>query len=156
MSESEPICILYMEDDPGGARLVQKRLERAGYIVDLARDGEEGLTMHAAGSYDVVAVDQNMPVHDGLEVIRILASRGSLPPMIMVTGAGNEEILVHQEELPDGAARQLQFAARAARGRVEHVTALVDRHVNGVVDGKGGRISFPHSFGPGFATLYRC
>ena len=99
MSKSEPIRILYMEDDPGLARLTQKRLGRAGYIVDIARDGQEGLTMYVAGSYDVVAVDQNMPVHDGLEVIRILASRGPLPPTIMVTGTGNEQIAVEAMKL---------------------------------------------------------
>jgi GAF domain-containing protein/ActR/RegA family two-component response regulator len=111
VSKSEPICpatgsgqssgfrVLYMEDDPGLARLVQKRLERAGYIVDLARDGEEGLAMYAAGSYDVVAVDQSMPVHNGLEVIRILASRGSLPLTIMVTGSGDEKIAAEAMKL---------------------------------------------------------
>ena len=87
---SNSIRILVMEDDPGLARLTQKRLERAGYTVDLAFDGEEGLDMYAAGSYDLVAVDQKMPVHEGLEVIRILASQGPLAPTIMVTGTRDE------------------------------------------------------------------
>ena len=91
---SGPIRVLYMEDDAGLARLLKKRLEREGYSVAIARDGGEGLSMYAATSYDVVAVDQNMPVHDGLEVIRILAARGPLPPVIMITGAGNEKIAV--------------------------------------------------------------
>ncbi len=99
MSESKPIRILYMEDDPGLARLFKKKLERAGYVVDLARDGEEGLAMYAAGSYDVLAVDQAMPVHDGLEVIRNLASRGPLPPTIMITGTGDEQIAVEAMKL---------------------------------------------------------
>jgi two-component system sensor histidine kinase/response regulator len=88
------VRVLYMEDDMGLARLLKKRLEREGYSVAIARDGGEGLSMFAAAPYDVVAVDQNMPVHDGLEVIRILAARGPLPPVIMVTGAGNEKIAV--------------------------------------------------------------
>jgi len=83
-----------MEDDAGLARLLQKRLEREGHIVDVARDGREGLSMYAMASYDVVAVDQNMPVYDGLEVIRQLASRGPLPPLVMVTGTGNEQVAV--------------------------------------------------------------
>jgi PAS domain S-box-containing protein len=102
MSESKQIRILYMEDDPGLARLVQKKLERVGYVVDVARDGEEGLAMYAAGSYDVMAVDQNMPARDGLEVIRILASRGPLPPTIMVTGAGDEKTAVEAMKLGAG------------------------------------------------------
>ena len=99
MSESTPVRILYMEDDPGLARLFQKRLERVGYTVDLARDGEEGLAMYEAGSYDVVAVDQQMPIHTGLEVIRRLASRGPLPPLIVITGTGSEQIAVEAMKL---------------------------------------------------------
>jgi diguanylate cyclase (GGDEF)-like protein len=102
VSESEPIRILYMEDYPGLARLFQRRLERVGYVVDIARDGEEGLVMYHTGSYDVVAVDQQMPIHTGLEVIRILASRGPLPPVIMVTGSGNEQIAVEAMKLGAG------------------------------------------------------
>ncbi|MBC8492163.1 MAG: diguanylate cyclase [Chloroflexi bacterium] len=102
MSESKPIRILYMEDDPGLARPFKKGLEQAGYVVDIARDGEEGLTMYVAGSYDVVAVDQNMPVYTGLEVINIMASQGSLPPMIMVTGTGSERIAVEAMKLGAG------------------------------------------------------
>jgi diguanylate cyclase (GGDEF)-like protein/PAS domain S-box-containing protein len=102
MSESKPIRILYMEDEPGLARLFQKRLERAGYVVDIARNGEEGLAMYEAGSYNIVAVDQAMPVHTGLDVIRLMASQGPLPPMIMVTGTGSEQIAVEAMKLGAG------------------------------------------------------
>lgn len=102
MSKPKPVRILYMEDDVGLARLLQKKLRRAGYIVDLAYDGAEGLAKYEAGAYDVVAVDQRMPVHDGLEVIRILASRGPLPPTIMITGTGNEEIAIEAMKLGAG------------------------------------------------------
>ena len=112
MSESRPIRVLYMEDDRGLARLVQKRLGRAGYAVDLADDGDEGLAKHAAGSYDAVAVDHAMPGRDGLEVVRILASRGPLPPTIMVTGAGDETVAVETMKL--GAA---DYIVKDAAGR---------------------------------------
>ncbi|MCP4537344.1 MAG: response regulator [Chloroflexi bacterium] len=99
MLESKPIHILYMEDDPGLARLFQKKLRRAGYMVDIARNGEEGLEMYHVGFYDVIATDQAMPIHNGLEVIRILASQGPLPPTIMVTGTGSEQIAVEAMKL---------------------------------------------------------
>ncbi|GEM_PF-1835850 len=99
MSQSEPVRILYVEDDPGLARLLQKRLTRAGYVVDLARDGEEGLTAYRSGSYDVLCVDHQMPGRTGLEVIRALSSEGILPPTIMVTGAGDEAVAVEAMRL---------------------------------------------------------
>jgi two-component system, sensor histidine kinase and response regulator len=94
MAESRPTRILVMEDDAGLARLLQKRLERRGYLVDLAYDGEEGLATYNAASHDIVVTDQVMPICTGLDVIRILADRGPLPPMIMITGTGSERIAV--------------------------------------------------------------
>ncbi len=102
MSGSEPVRILYMEDDAALARLTQRKLGQFGYSVDLACDGEEGLAMYAAGAYDLVAVDHQMPGHSGLEVIRTLAAQGQLPPTIMITGAGSEETAVEAMRLGVG------------------------------------------------------
>jgi PAS domain S-box-containing protein len=90
------MCI---EDDRGVARLFQRHLERAGYAVDLAYDGQEGLARLEAGSYDVAIIDHLMPERTGLEVIRTLAERETLPPTIMVTGAGDEETAVEAMKL---------------------------------------------------------
>jgi two-component system sensor histidine kinase/response regulator len=102
MVPSNPIRILYIEDDPGLARLVQKRLQRAGYVVDIASDGEQGVAKYEADSYDLMFVDQNLPVYDGLEVIRILSSKGTLPPTIMITGSGDERVAVEAMKLGAG------------------------------------------------------
>jgi two-component system sensor histidine kinase/response regulator len=99
MVQSEPVRILYVEDDPGLARLVQKRLQRVGYVVDIAADGEEGIKKYEGDSYDLMFVDQNLPVYDGLEVIRILSSRNMLPPTVMITGTGDEKTAVESMKL---------------------------------------------------------
>lgn len=99
MSQSSPIRILYIEDDRSLAALVQMQLRRAGYAVDLAHDGEEGLAQWAKGSYDLAAIDQSLPKRDGLEVIRSLALQGPLPPTIMITGHGDEKIAVETMKL---------------------------------------------------------
>ncbi|MCB9102271.1 MAG: response regulator [Anaerolineales bacterium] len=99
MPTSNAAHILYMEDDAGLARLFKKKLERAGYTIDIASDGDTGLSLFDAGHYDVIAVDQNMPIYDGLAVIRRLAERGPLPPTIMITGSGNEQIAIEAMKL---------------------------------------------------------
>jgi PAS domain S-box-containing protein len=99
MAQSESIRILYIEDDRGVARLVQKRLGRMGYTVDIASDGEEGVAKYTADSYDVVLIDQSLPIYEGLEVLRILGSRGPLPPTIMITGTGDEKVAVEAMKL---------------------------------------------------------
>ncbi len=96
---SKPIRILYAEDDPATARLLEKRLKKIGYAVDIAPNGEEGLTMWDRGSYDLLIVDHEMPKKTGIEVIQSLASRGPLPPIIMVTGMGNEDVAVEAMKL---------------------------------------------------------
>src|SRR5258708_39957625 len=91
VANAQPVRILYMEDDAGAARLFQKKLQRLGYVVDIADSGETGIAMYDAGQHDVVAVDQKMPVYDGLQVIRLLARRAPTLPTSMITGAGEEK-----------------------------------------------------------------
>ncbi len=99
MPEVASVRILYMEDDAGLARLLQKSLQRQGYAIDIAGNGKEGLTMVESRPYDIVLVDYHMPEYSGLDVLRTLADRGNSPPIIMVTGNGNEKIAVEALKL---------------------------------------------------------
>jgi len=99
MAETTVTRILYMEDDTGLARLLKKHLERSSYLVDLARDGEEGLSLLAGGGYAAALIDYDMPVLSGIEVMRQLASLEHAPPVIMLTGNGNEQIAVQAMKL---------------------------------------------------------
>jgi PAS domain S-box-containing protein len=91
---SEKVRILYMEDNEGTARLMEKRLSRAGYLIDIASDGKAGLERYAEHAYHALIVDYNMPGMNGLQIIKHLAELGTLPPTIMLTGTGNERIAV--------------------------------------------------------------
>lgn len=102
MADIVSVRILYMEDDPGLSRLLQMSLQRRGYLVDIALNGDEGLTMLDTNSYDLLLIDYNMPFCGGMDVIRRLSSRGAHPPAIMITGDGNEDVAV--EALKLGAA----------------------------------------------------
>lgn len=94
MNENKEIRVLYMEDDPGLAKLFKKKLEGQGYRVDIAENGKIGLEMYESGLYDIIAVDQIMPELEGIDVIKIISSRDDPPPVIMITGAGNEMVAV--------------------------------------------------------------
>jgi PAS domain S-box-containing protein len=99
VSRPRDIHLLCAEDDAGLARLLQRKLELEGYIVDVAPDGGAGLAMAEEGSYDVLLLDHKMPVRSGLDVIRTLAARNHLPPTIVVTGGGNEKVAVKAMKL---------------------------------------------------------
>ena len=101
-SNSNPLRILYMEDEVGLARLFQRRLELAGYKVDIARDGQQGLEMYDPAIHNVIVVDYKMPFYNGLEVLGILAKQGPLPPAIMLTGSGDEQTAVMAMKLGAG------------------------------------------------------
>ena len=94
--------ILYIDDDPGIARLVQRQLERLGFDVTLAHDGDTGERLAASGGYDAIGLDHYMPGRDGLEVLDALMALPGMPPVIFVTGAEEPRIAV--TALKNGAA----------------------------------------------------
>ncbi|MFQ5744854.1 MAG: PleD family two-component system response regulator [Acidobacteriota bacterium] len=97
--ETEALRILYIEDTPVTARVVQLKLQKAGFEVELAADGGEGLARCAEEDYEVVLLDKEMPVHDGLKVIRILSTKEQRPSSIMVTASGDEKAAVEAMKL---------------------------------------------------------
>lgn len=99
MADIRIIRILYMEDNPGLSVLLQKNLQRRGFLVDTAANGEEGLSMLENNCYDVLLVDYNMPFFGGIDVIRALSSKGMPTPVIMVTGEGNETVAAESLKL---------------------------------------------------------
>lgn len=95
MSETGPaIRLLYIDDDRGLSRLVQKELGRHGYDVTCAADGDAGLEAMKAGAFDVCALDHYMPGRDGLDVLPELLELPDTPPVVYVTGAQDGRIAV--------------------------------------------------------------
>ena len=93
-SEKPPIRLLYIDDDRGLSRLVQKELGRHGYEVTLAADGDEGVAALDADEFDICALDHYMPGRDGLEVLPDILHRPAPPPVVYVTGAQEGRIAV--------------------------------------------------------------
>jgi PAS domain S-box-containing protein len=86
--------ILYIDDDPGLCRFVQKDLERQGYVVEIATDGASGLVRIAQGGIDVVALDHYMPNQDGLETLASIRDLAEPPPVIYVTAMQEGRVAV--------------------------------------------------------------
>ncbi len=92
--ETPPIRLLYIDDDRGLSRLVQKELARHGYEVTLAGDGDEGVAVLDANDFDICALDHYMPGRDGLDVLPDILQRPAPPPVVYVTGAQEGRIAV--------------------------------------------------------------
>src|SRR5665811_769399 len=91
---SQPVRLLYIEDDAGLAALVKRDMERRGWVVELAHDGVAGLARLAQGGIDVVALDHYMAGQDGLTTLAEMRKMLQPPPVVYVTGTDESKVAV--------------------------------------------------------------
>jgi DNA-binding response OmpR family regulator len=77
--------ILVVEDDKKIASFVAKGLKEAGYAVDVAQDGLDGLDLGLSGVYDAAVVDIMLPGLDGLTLIERLRAKKNNTPVIILS-----------------------------------------------------------------------
>jgi two-component system OmpR family response regulator len=80
--------VLVIEDDAETAEQVADCLRTSGYSVDLAPDGDDGLSRALATDYCVMTVDRLLPDIDGLEIIRRLREQGIATPALILSALG--------------------------------------------------------------------
>lgn len=99
MSEQKGARILIAEDEANLRLVLQKELERLGYRVQVAPDGEAALRKLEESNVDVLLCDINMPRIDGMEVLRRVHERPNPPEVIMLTGQATVETAVEAMKL---------------------------------------------------------
>ncbi len=87
--------VLIIEDEPRLAANVARSLrESAGYAVDIANDGQEGLFLAESNEYDVVLLDLMLPLLDGTQLLRRIRKAGQRTPVLVVTARDEKESVV--------------------------------------------------------------
>lgn len=86
------ISVLYIDDDEGLALLLQKSLARHDMALDHATGGQEALGRLAEKTYDIIALDHNLDIETGLDLIPKLAEASGQTPIIYVTGSDDANI----------------------------------------------------------------
>ncbi len=81
--------VLVVEDEPSLRRQLVNALTQAGYSVDAAADGEEGLYLAREHPYDLGVLDLGLPKIDGLEVIKRLRDEERRFPILVLTARGH-------------------------------------------------------------------
>jgi DNA-binding NtrC family response regulator len=99
LSEQKSARILIAEDETNLRLVLQKELERLGYRVQVAPDGEAALRKLEESNVDVLLCDINMPRIDGMEVLRRVHERPNPPEVIMLTGQATVETAVEAMKL---------------------------------------------------------
>ncbi|MED4404216.1 response regulator transcription factor [Metabacillus fastidiosus] len=83
------IRVLIAEDEKEIRNLLKKYIERELYMVDVARDGEEALSLFEKNTYNLIILDLMMPKIDGIEVCRKLREKTNVP-ILMITAKDHE------------------------------------------------------------------
>jgi two-component system OmpR family response regulator len=80
--------VLIIEDDKEVSSYVRQGLAQAGWNVDVADDGKDGLLLATTESYDALVVDRMLPGVDGLTLIRTLRASDNETPVLILSALG--------------------------------------------------------------------
>jgi two-component system OmpR family response regulator len=128
--------VLVVEDDASIASFVSRGLSEAGFAVDVARTGHEGLIKAQSAEYDAAVVDLMLPGRDGLSIVSELRRTGIRTPVLILTArrsvedrvlgleSGADDYLIKPFAFPELLAR-VQALIRRAQGTPEAVELTV-------------------------------
>ncbi len=77
--------ILIVEDEPKTAAFLTRGFNEEGFVVDVARDGVDGLHLATTGDYAVVVLDIMLPKHDGWRVLQEIREHRRDQPVVLLT-----------------------------------------------------------------------
>jgi PAS domain S-box-containing protein len=95
-NKKSAIHVLHVDDDPSLQEITKLMLQDldSGFEIDCACCVDEGLSKLAAGHYDVVVSDYEMPQKDGLQFLKELRENNNKISFILFTGKGREEVAI--------------------------------------------------------------
>jgi len=121
-SESEELAaevrgggnILVVEDEQPIRQMLQHHLERMGYTVTLAMDGEMGLEVFLTNpdAFDVLVTDQTMPGRTGIRLVNEVRKHRPELPVVLMTGFSGDDTAKRAGELQIGAMLSKPFTSR--------------------------------------------
>jgi two-component system OmpR family response regulator len=133
---------LIVEDDETIAGFVAKGLREAGFAVDRAADGREGLERARAGGYDVAIVDVMLPGRDGIALVEALRGAGDRTPVLFLSArhtvddrvrglqAGGDDYLVKPFAFAELLARVQALVRRASATAEPTRLAVADLEID--------------------------
>ena len=111
--------ILIVEDEPKTGEYLQQGLTEAGFVVDLARNGLDGLHLGTTEAYDLIILDVMLPDLDGWRLLQALREAGKQAPVLFLTARDSVDDRVKGLEIgaDDYLVKPFAFAELLARVR---------------------------------------
>ncbi len=111
--------ILIVEDESKTGEYLRQGLSEAGFVVDLAKNGTDGLHLAEQGDYDLAILDVMLPEMNGWEILRTVRQQGMQMPAIFLTARDQVEDRIKGLELgaDDYIVKPFSFAEVLARVR---------------------------------------
>ncbi len=118
-SDVDEVRVLLVEDDAALAQMYRVKLERDGYTVQVAGDGEEALKVLGEGLPDLIFLDVRLPRMDGLTFLEAIRADGRTKnvPVVIVSNYSEEELVSRGLEL--GALEYL-IKSQTTPGQLSH------------------------------------
>ena len=83
--------LLVVEDEIDLAFLIKKGLQKEGYAIDIANDGEEALFLYQINDYDLIVLDLNLPLISGLEILRRIRKTDFVTKVLILSAYNSVE-----------------------------------------------------------------
>jgi DNA-binding response OmpR family regulator len=131
------VRVLLIEDDSRIRRFVTKGLNEESYVVETAKDGEEGRFCALNREYDLVILDLMLPGSDGEEILRQMRSKGKVTPVLALTAkdavadkvrlldAGADDYMTKPFSFSELSAR-LRALFRRSRAKTDNTIRIAD------------------------------
>lgn len=134
--------ILIVEDEPAMRLGLKDNLEFEGYEVELAEDGEEGLSKIMNNNFDLIILDVMMPKLSGFDVCKKMRADGNETPIIVLSAKGEELDKVLGLEFGADDYVTKPFSLRELLARVKAILRRNNLHSQVTETIKIGKLSF--------------
>ena len=120
--------VLVVDDDHDYAKLLQRLLQRQGFSVEIALDGDEALRKIRSTRYQLVILDKNLPKRSGLDVLQEMRNSKSLTrvPVIVMSGSAHTEETAQAAQILG--AKKFLSKKLAPRAIVEEIVKVLEEH----------------------------
>ena len=104
-------------DEPRTGNYLKQGLSEAAIVVDLVRDGNDGLHAAMTESYDLIVLDVMLPDRDGWSVLRVLREAGNSTPVLFLTASDQVDVKGLELRADDYLVKPFAFSELLARVR---------------------------------------